>query len=177
MHVHKAIKPIWQTHAYNSSTGRRMGIRTFTINYLLTVGGLKMFSLTSEYKKTHPVCSCHHKVDVPLRRHQKIERQKLRSALSGYEQRVWIRIELWNTEIASFFPAHLSRLKVYLCIFTLDLVTSSLPWGHRIYKWIGTLNRISPCTQAATLKESSADDLWSFLVWMSSLQNIRCIYR
>lgn len=72
-------------------------------------------------------------------------------------------VELWNS---IFLSAHLSLVKVYLCILTLDLVTSSLPWGHRIYKWIRTLNRISPCTQAATSKEISVDDLWPYLVWI-----------
>lgn len=69
----------------------------------------------------------------------------------------------WN----STFLLHICLLwKCISCILTLDLVTSSLPSGHRIYKWVRTLNRISLCTQAATSKGGSTlDHRHCRLIW------------
>ena len=87
-------------------------------------------------------------------------------SLPECEQYVWIRIEPHDSEIAPFL-LHICLLwKCISCILTLDLVTSSLPSGHRIYKWVRTLNRISLCTQAATSKGGSTlDHRHCGLIW------------
>lgn len=76
----------------------------------------------------------------------------------GEQLQVWIRIESHDSEKAPFW-LHICLLwKCISCILTHELVTSSLPSGHRIYKWVRTLTRISLCTQAATGKGGSTLD-------------------
>lgn len=165
-----------QTHTCMRFTHSVVTTRTHPqINYLHVWRGNHLNQCTKRFTKFA-------KVNIQMV-HQREERERERRKLWFFSPWMWAvcldknRTEwLWN----STFLLHICLLwKCISCILTLDLVTSSLPPGHRIYKWVRTLNRISLCTQAATGKGGSTLDR-RFVVLsglsMSSQQNIQAVY-
>lgn len=69
-----------------------------------------------------------------------------------WEQYVWIRIDWHDSEIAPFYCTSVYFESVSLAFLHLTWWLHHFPQGCRMYKWVGTLNRISLCTQAATGK-------------------------
>lgn len=68
------------------------------------------------------------------------------------EQYVWIRIDRHDSEIAPFYCTSVYFESVSLAFLHLTWWLHHFPPGRRMYKWVGALNRISLCTQAATGK-------------------------